>query len=253
MARPTSKTVSRRNHIPNKSIARTSLPSEPVSPCLPLTTLLSEPETRMLMRADHVDEQKLVAALEAVASKLRARRSGGKHHELYHRSDDSNYRPGVGILLINARGEVLVAQRVDSKGNTWQMPQGGIEPGETPRAAALRQLREEIRTDAVEILAETEGCRCYEVPHRLAQRTWQGHWRGQRQKWFVMLFKGHDSNIDLAASTREFDAWQWVPIQQLPRLAVSFKRQLYRDLPGEFEPMFAQPSVASGPNAAAMP
>ena len=145
MARPTSKTVSRRNHIPNKSIARTSLPSEPVSPYPPLTTLLSEPETRMLMRADHVDEQKLVAALEAVASKLRARRSGGKHHELYHRSDDSNYRPGVGILLINARGEVLVAQRVDSKGNTWQMPQGGIERGETAKGGNPNRRRRDPR------------------------------------------------------------------------------------------------------------
>ena len=117
------------------------------------------------------------------------------------------------------------------------MPQGGIDPGETPREAALRELREEVGTADVEILAESETWFSYDLPHWVAKTTWEGQWRGQRQKWFVMLFKGQDADFNLAASNCEFDAWQWVPLEKLPQLAVSFKRQLYRDVVERFEPV----------------
>jgi putative (di)nucleoside polyphosphate hydrolase len=118
------------------------------------------------------------------------------------------------------------------------MPQGGINRGENPRQAALRELKEEIGTDAVEIIAESERWLYYDVPEALANKAWSGRWRGQRQKWFVMLFKGRDTDINLAMAQPEFDAWRWVPMAELCALAVSFKRQLYLNVLGEFPNIF---------------
>jgi len=153
---------------------------------------------------------------------------------------DAEYRPGVGIMLLNARGEVFVARRVDLPGEAWQMPQGGIDRGEEPRAAALRELAEETGIDRAEILAESIGWLRYDLPAELLARAWQGRWRGQRQKWFLMRFTGSDGDIDLAAGEPEFDAWKWVPLEDLPRLAVSFKRQVYLDLLAEFRSLIDQ-------------
>jgi putative (di)nucleoside polyphosphate hydrolase len=144
------------------------------------------------------------------------------------------YRPGVGIMLLNPQGEVFVARRVDLPGEAWQMPQGGIEHGEDPRTAALRELAEETGIARAEILAESLGWLCYDLPPELLARAWQGRWRGQRQKWFLMRFTGSDRDIDLGAAHPEFDAWKWVPIQDLPQLAVPFKRQVYLDILAEF-------------------
>lgn len=145
------------------------------------------------------------------------------------------YRPAVGIMLLNRRGRVFVARRIDVTAvPAWQMPQGGIDPGETPRQAALRELAEEIGTGKAEIIAESRGWMSYDLPAALAAKVWGGRYCGQRQKWFVMRFTGRDSDIDLAASHPEFDAWRWVPIDELPRLIVSFKRQLYVDVVTEF-------------------
>jgi putative (di)nucleoside polyphosphate hydrolase len=141
------------------------------------------------------------------------------------------YRPGVGIMLLNRDGLVFVGRRGDMPAGlaAWQMPQGGIDPGETPRQAALRELREEVGTDKALILGETEGWLHYDLPPELASRAWGGRYRGQRQKWFAMRFLGEDSDIDLAAAEHpEFDAWQWVPAARLPELIVPFKRPLYR-------------------------
>jgi putative (di)nucleoside polyphosphate hydrolase len=147
------------------------------------------------------------------------------------------YRPGVGIMLLNRRGKVFVARRVDLPGEAWQMPQGGIDHGEEPREAALRELAEETGIDRAEILAESMGWLRYDLPAELLTRARHRRWRGQRQKWFLMRFTGSDGDINLAAGEPEFDAWKWVPVQDLPQLAVPFKRQVYLDLLAEFCPL----------------
>jgi len=150
----------------------------------------------------------------------------------------NRYRPGVGIMLLNRQGKVFVARRVDVPEEAWQMPQGGINRGESPRDAALRELREEIGTDDAEIIAESKGWLYYDVPDSMAQEKWHGRWRGQRQKWFVMVLKGREADINLATEHPEFSAWRWVSLQDLGDVAVSFKRQLYADVVGEFATIF---------------
>jgi len=144
------------------------------------------------------------------------------------------YRRAVGIMLINRESKVFVAQRVDFAGDAWQMPQGGIDTGESPRQAALRELKEEIGTNEAEFLAESKGWLTYEFPPELRARVWRGRYRGQRQKWFGMRFLGDDSDIDLETKHPEFSAWKWVDPEDLPRLIVPFKRQLYIELLTEF-------------------
>jgi putative (di)nucleoside polyphosphate hydrolase len=145
------------------------------------------------------------------------------------------YRPGVGIMLLNRAGEVFVGRRIDMPAMpAWQMPQGGIDPGETPLDAALRELKEEIGTDKVELLGESRGWLRYDLPAELSRGIWGGRYRGQRQKWFAMRFTGDDSDIDLATAHPEFDAWKWVSPEQLADVIVSFKRQLYFDILTEF-------------------
>jgi putative (di)nucleoside polyphosphate hydrolase len=151
---------------------------------------------------------------------------------------DSSYRPGVGIVLLNARGEVFFGRRSDVEGEAWQMPQGGIDERETAREAAMRELREEIGTNSAEIIGESGRGLTYDVPEEFARKAWGGRWKGQRQKWFVMLFKGVDSEIDLEGDHPEFNAWRWVQVKELTALAVSFKRQLYLDVIGEFPTIF---------------
>ncbi len=144
------------------------------------------------------------------------------------------YRRGVGVMLLNGAGKVLVARRIDLPGDeAWQMPQGGIDPGESPRQAALRELKEEIGTDKAEILGESSWLD-YELPPRIAAQVWGGRYRGQRQKWFAMRFTGRDRDIRLDTPHPEFDAWKWVDRERLPDLVVSFKRPLYRRLLAEF-------------------
>jgi 8-oxo-dGTP pyrophosphatase MutT (NUDIX family) len=155
-------------------------------------------------------------------------------------SDDRNssYRPGVGIVLLNARGEIFVGRRTDVPGEAWQMPQGGIDDRESPREAARRELKEEIGTNNAEIIAESERWLTYDVPEEFARKSWGGRWKGQRQKWFVMLFKGADSDIDLQGNPPEFNVWRWVMVNELTALAVAFKRQLYLEVIGEFPAIF---------------
>jgi putative (di)nucleoside polyphosphate hydrolase len=210
-----------------------------------LITLLAEPEIRMLMQADRVDVQNLMTELNAISALLRKKTlaiAGNKAESAQkpHRtaSNDKSYRAGVGIILLNRQGQVFVAQRVDVKGEAWQMPQGGINHGERAREAALRELREEIGTDDADVIAESKEWFYYDVPPDIARNAWGGKWRGQRQKWFVMIFKGQDSDIGLATEQPEFNAWRWISPQQLSALAVSFKRQLYLDLMGEFATIF---------------
>jgi putative (di)nucleoside polyphosphate hydrolase len=145
------------------------------------------------------------------------------------------YRSAVGIMLLSRAGEVFVARRIDMPMlPAWQMPQGGIDPGETPVQAALRELKEEIGTDKAEILGESRMWLQYDLPVKLAGGVWGGRYRGQRQKWFAMRFTGNDTDIDLATDHPEFDAWKWILPERLPEVIVPFKRQLYIDILAEF-------------------
>ena len=145
------------------------------------------------------------------------------------------YRAGVGIMLLNARGEVFVAKRIDMTSEAWQMPQGGIDAGEAPREAAMRELKEEIGTNAATILAESADWYRYDLPDSLVPIIWKGQYRGQEQKWFAMRFEGADSDINIHdVEHPEFNAWQWIPMRELPNVIVPFKRALYEALVGEF-------------------
>ncbi|KGM50392.1 RNA pyrophosphohydrolase [Pseudooceanicola atlanticus] len=140
------------------------------------------------------------------------------------------YRPCVGVMLANQDGHVFVGQRIDNPGPAWQMPQGGVDPGEAPREAALRELWEEtgVTADKVEIVAETEGWVPYDLPHDLVPKLWKGRFRGQEQKWFLMRFQGSDGDVNIATDHPEFSQWQWLAPDQLVDNIVPFKRDVYR-------------------------
>ena len=139
----------------------------------------------------------------------------------------AGYRANVGIVLVNAAGEIFVGRRRDTQ-DAWQMPQGGIDRGETVRAAAARELAEETGTDKAEALAETPGWLTYELPANLARRLWGGRYRGQAQKWVLMRFTGTDGDIDLFRhKPHEFDAWRWAQAPDLLASIVAFKRPVY--------------------------
>lgn len=144
------------------------------------------------------------------------------------------YREGVGVLLINADGLVFVGQRLDSKLEAWQMPQGGIDDGEAPRTAALRELAEETGVPAhlVEIIAETPDWHYYDLPDDLIGTVWKGRYCGQRQKWYALKFNGTDADVAIDQPHPEFKAWRWAAVDTLVDMAVPFKRDLYRDVIG---------------------
>jgi putative (di)nucleoside polyphosphate hydrolase len=144
------------------------------------------------------------------------------------------YRKGVGAVLFNADWQVFVARRIDTPGDAWQMPQGGIDKGEDPRRAVLRELKEEIGTDEAKIIAETEGWLTYDLPAELVGRVWGGKYRGQKQKWFALRFAGCDSDIDLDAHHAEFSDWKWAEFERLPEMIVPFKRAIYEQVVAEF-------------------
>lgn len=150
------------------------------------------------------------------------------------------YRRCVGIMLLNSRGEAWVGRRIDTPG-AWQMPQGGIDKGESPVDSALRELEEEIGTAQARILAEAHDWLSYDLPVEIVPTTWGGKYRGQTQKWFLLEFLGSDADINpTRVKHPEFDAWRWVPADELPALAVSFKHDIYRALLAEFGPVIAR-------------
>ena len=149
------------------------------------------------------------------------------------------YRPCAGVMLVNGAGLVFVGQRLDSSSAAWQMPQGGIDPGETAQAAALRELGEEagIEPSLVTIQATSAREHFYDLPPQLMGRMWGGRYRGQRQIWYLARFLGRDADINIATPHPEFRAWRWTDPASLPDLIVPFKQQLYRDLVDEFLPL----------------
>ena len=146
------------------------------------------------------------------------------------------YRPCVGVMLANPAGHVFVGQRIDNNAAAWQMPQGGLDPGETPREAALRELWEEtgVPEDLVSIEAETEDWIPYDLPHDLVPNIWKGRFRGQEQKWVLMRFQGEDSDINIGTDHPEFSDWRWLPPDQLVSHIVPFKREVYRRVLEQF-------------------
>ena len=140
------------------------------------------------------------------------------------------YRPCVGVMLANAKGEVFVGQRRDSELAAWQMPQGGVDGGEVPRAAALRELWDETGVEAhlVEVVAETSGWLPYDLPHDLVPNIWKGRFRGQEQKWFLLRFNGTDTDVNINTEHPEFSEWRWLPAGELVDNIVPFKREVYQ-------------------------
>jgi putative (di)nucleoside polyphosphate hydrolase len=152
------------------------------------------------------------------------------------------YRPCVGIVLLNAQGLVWVGRRIakwegDASPTLWQMPQGGIDEGESPEQAAMRELEEETGTAQAEIIAECRQWLSYDLPKEALGIGLKGKFRGQSQKWFAMRFLGSDEDINIDASMgakAEFDAWKWVTLEETAKHIVDFKRPVYEELVREF-------------------
>ena len=148
--------------------------------------------------------------------------------------DNRPFRPCVGIFLINPEGKIFVGARNDLSGNHWQMPQGGIDDGETPEIAAIREMKEEIGTAKAEIILAHEHWIYYRLPPELSKIAWDGRFQGQKQKWFALRFLGSDADIDIETDHPEFHAWKWAKLEQLPDMAVDFKRSAYEEVRSAF-------------------
>ena len=152
----------------------------------------------------------------------------------------AGYRPCVGLALFNPAGLVFIGRRANrsqrehvAPGHEWQMPQGGIDPGEQPIEAAYRELREETNVSSVSLLAEAPDWLSYDLPREIGREAWRGKYRGQSQKWFAFRFEGDESEIDIQSPgghKPEFDAWRWVPLEETPELIIPFKRDVYREV-----------------------
>ena len=154
---------------------------------------------------------------------------------------DLPYRPCVGVMLINRDGLIFTGNRKDSAVAAWQMPQGGIDEGEKPRRAALRELWEEtgVTEDLVEFLAKSSGWLTYDLPDELIGKVWGGKYRGQQQRWFLFRFLGTDDQVRIETDHPEFDRWQWSRADEMLASIVPFKRAVYDQVVKEFRPWLA--------------
>jgi len=160
------------------------------------------------------------------------------------RYEDLPYRACVGMMLINKDGLVLIGRRASGiehvdEAHIWQMPQGGVDPGEDAWEAAKRELYEETSVRSVKKLGEIADWLTYDIPRTVAGRAWTGRYRGQRQKWFAMRFTGKDSEINVkrpggGGHKAEFVDWRWEPMENLPELIIPFKRLVYERVVNEF-------------------
>ena len=149
-----------------------------------------------------------------------------------------SYRRCVGLVVINKDGLVFVGKRIDSNLNAWQMPQGGIENGESPRNAGLREMKEEIGTNNVKLIGEMDNWLNYDIPQKLSSKLWNGKYRGQTQKWLAFQFLGSDDEININTEDPEFKEWKWEEHKNLVNLAVPFKKDIYKKIINEFSHLF---------------
>ena len=144
-------------------------------------------------------------------------------------------RNGVGVIVLNNENKVFVGKRKDNPVDRWQMPQGGVDIGESYLSAMKRELYEETSIKSIEILKEINGFFEYELPKNLVGIIWKGRFRGQKQKWFIAKFLGQDSEINLNTKNPEFIDWKWIIPSRLPEVIVDFKKEMYLDLLKEIE------------------
>ena len=144
-------------------------------------------------------------------------------------------RIGVGIVVLNKKNKIFVGKRIDNPENFWQMPQGGVDQNENLLQAAKRELEEETGIKSVELVKELKEWLQYDLPKNLLGKIWEGKYRGQNQKWFIMNFIGKDDEINIKTKNPEFLEWKWIQISELPKIAVTFKVELYKKIKEELE------------------
>ena len=142
-------------------------------------------------------------------------------------------RIGVGIVLLNNENNIFVGKRIDNPKNSWQMPQGGVDKNENFLQAAKRELKEETGIKTVKLIKELDGWFKYDLPEYLLGKLWNGKYRGQKQKWFVMKFIGKTSEINVNTKNPEFSEWKWIELTNLPNIAVHFKKEIYKKIKEE--------------------
>lgn len=147
------------------------------------------------------------------------------------------YRLGVGMMILSKKNQIFVGKRLDAKMEAWQMPQGGIDIGETPSRAALREMEEEMGSGKGVILAESKNWYSYDLPKFLVPKLWGGSYRGQKQKWFLIQFTGDESEINIKTANPEFGDWRWVELDEMLNIIIPFKRKLYEAVIAEFKPL----------------